>query len=262
MRNKIFASLLLSACGSSALYAGEMGAVDGGVNPAYVPFVSGEASYTWPKIGQFSGNEKGLRNITSVADTKGWGGRVAVGLLHAMTERFSYSGEMGWGYYGNTTITPRFHATSGLLVSAPRRALSLGIDEYGFDLLAGILYTQPKYDLFFKAGALLMNTNARVSVDFHDILQNSSRANNFVEGAQIKREAYMPAVLPEIKLGGAYHLNQHWSANVAWMHAFGGDLSMSASMLSFSPINIGNVTWDMHQPSLNTVMFGLEYRFA
>ena len=33
MRNKIFASLLLSACGSSALYAGEMGAVDGGVNP-------------------------------------------------------------------------------------------------------------------------------------------------------------------------------------------------------------------------------------
>lgn len=263
MRNTLIASLILSACGTSAL-AGAMGPVSSHVLPIFTPFISGEAAYSWPQIGGLQVNVPNMANVSSVNEDHGWGGRLAVGILHAMTERFAFSGEMGWGYYGNTNVEPRF-GVSGVQVIPSQDTLSMSLDQYGFDVLAGMLYLQPRYDLFFKAGALFENMQLRTSVQPAVLLTGSSYAGQFVQNgvnSTFKFNMGLPQVMPEIKLGGAYHVTDNWSVNAAWMHAFGGNLSVSAPSLNFATPSYSNLTIELHNPSLNTIMFGLEYRFA
>ena len=97
----------------------------------------------------------------------------------------------------------------------------------------------------------------------HEILRGSTKADNFLPGSDFIIKRSSPQIMPEIKIGGAYHLNEHWLLDVAWMHAFGGPLSLSAPSFATSPsLVLGDVTIEAHNPSLNSVMFGLEYRFA
>jgi hypothetical protein len=262
MNNKLLGALLCVACSSTGLYAGGMGDVE--ANKAeFVPFLLGEASYTWPQIGQFNINFTNLADTSTVNKIQGWGGRFAAGLMHAMSDRFAYSAEMGWGYYGHSSTTPIVKTTTGATVTLPNSSMSLNLDQYGFDLLGGIFYTKPKYDLFFKAGALAQNLGVHMIFNPHEMLRGSSRADMFVPGSEFVIKRSSPEIMPEIKIGGTYHLNDHWLVDVAWMHAFGGPLSLSAPSLTTSPAFVlGDVTIEAHNPSLNSVMFGLEYRFA
>ena len=265
MRNKILTSLLFSACASSALYAGAMGPVSAESSPAFVPFISGEGTFTWPDIKGYTINVTNLAMIKSKQQTQGWGGRLAVGALHPMTERFALSGEMGWGYYGHTNLEPRFN-TSGVQVIPPAGTVGFAMDQYGFDILAGILYTQSKYDLFFKAGALFADLRTNAGMNPHSMLRGNGPGNVFTPNAVLALDVNIPQVMPEIKLGGAYHVNEHWMVNASWMHTFGGSLSLSAPQVNMGtstvPAQIGNIALNLNNPSLNVVMFGLEYRFA
>ena len=267
MRNKIIISLVLAGCGSSALNAGPMGSISPMESASrFRPFVSGEGSYTWPQIDGLNFNIVSLATITSVTVNQGWGGRVAAGGLYAMSDRYAFSAEMGWGYYGNAKLEPHFIANSGDQVVPNSETLGLGMDTYGIDILAGIYYTQPKFDLFFKAGALFENIQMNASIIPSALLKNNPRANEFIVNgipSVMAMSRSVPEVLPEIKLGGAYHLTNNWAVTASWMHAFGGQFGLQAPVISLNPTPIiGNVTVEAHNPTLNTVLFGLEYRFG
>ena len=175
--------------------------------------------------------------------------------MRAATDRFAYSGEVGWGYYGHTKMSAKYAGSptpeqiaSGLDIG------SVNMDQWGFDVLVGLLYTQPKYDLFFKAGALFQNS--RVSAQ--DIAVNDT-------GTSVSFNNTIPEVLPEIKLGGAYHVTDKLLATLSWMHAFGGTFNIDAPITESSSVRtlaLSNALTSWQSPVLNSVMFGLEYRFG
>ena len=104
----------------------------------FVPFIAGEASYNWPNIDGYKLNIATLSNISSKVNNNGWGGRFSAGLLRAYNEKFSYTGEIGLGYYGNSTLNPIYKKVSGAQKVLPGRTVSISMDQYGFDVLAGI----------------------------------------------------------------------------------------------------------------------------
>ncbi len=257
MKDKMMKLLMLVLCGagSSNLLAGDMGAVHQKEAPYFKPFISGEGLYSWPKIHGYTMNIPAPDTNTGVSDVnnRGWGGRVAAGVMHSMTELFALSGEIGWGYYGHTQMPIRF--SSPLTANAIAQGLGKttgNLDLWGFDVLIGLMYTQPKYDLYFKAGALFEN----MRVGLADIVMNSS-------GGTLTINSTSPGVLPEIKLGAAYHITEKLAANVSWMYAFGGPYDVTLPYNNVNSVGyLGAMATELKNPSMNVLMFGLEYRFA
>jgi hypothetical protein len=73
----------------------------------------------------------------------------------------------------------------------------------------------------------------------------------------------LPQILPEIRLGGEYQLYNDWFITAAWMHAFGGTLGVNIQDVTVSSTftSFGNILFNLNNPTMNTVAFGLEYRF-
>jgi hypothetical protein len=262
MCNKFIASMVLAACSSTALYAGSMGPA---AKQSFRPFISGEAMYTWPQIDGFTANVVGISSVQSVTQSQGWGGRVAAGALYSKWEKYAISAEMGWGYYGHYSLDPKFTLASGATVSLPANTMSLGMDMYGVDVLAGIFYTQPAYDLFFKAGVLLQNTRMSMILVPAEVARDSTYAERFIVNGHASIfgvNPNVPGALPEIKLGGLYHIDDHWSATASWMYAFGGAISGGMPHMNFNPVQIGDISLYLNPPSLNAVLFGVDYRFS
>ena len=262
MRNKTLLSLMLAA-GSSALYAGTMGPVSTTVvTPTYTPFVSGEASYSWPKIDGVHVNFANLADLSSQTQLQGWGGRLAAGVMRPISESFALSFEGGLMYNDHVNLEPRF-MVSGAQVIPPSNVVSANFDQYGFDMLAGLMYTRPSYDLFFKAGALFENMRAHISVNANEILRNNRRQANFVPQASQSLNVNVAQVMPEIKLGGAYHVTENWSLTAAWMYAFGGKFGLGADNVNFATgsVSIGSIAANLNNPSINAVLFGAQYKF-
>ena len=174
MKKKILLALALSTCGISTWsYAGGMGPVKSKQSlplPLLVPFLAGEGMYTWPDVAGYNVNILNINSsgeqdatITSTENNKGWGGRLAAGLMHPFSQRFSGSAELGWGYYGQMDLDPRITVTSGVQVIPTGSSMRMKLNQYGLDLLAGVVYNQPKYDLFFKVGGLVQNL--RLNID-------------------------------------------------------------------------------------------------
>lgn len=262
MRKKIILSLMLSACASSALYAGAMGPVEL-VEPAFKPFLIGEAAYSWPQVSGLNVDFQNLAHLNSNAQVQGWGGRVAAGIMRSISERFALSFEGGLMYNDHINFEPRF-TVSGAQVIPPGNVITANFDQYGFDMLAGLIYTQPKYDLFFKAGALFENMRSKVGVNMSEILRNNRRQGNFVAGASQQMNINVAQVMPEIKLGGNYHVNENWAVTASWMHAFGGTLGISADQINLTSgsATIGSIAAHLNNPTINSVMFGVEYLFS
>ncbi len=234
IRNKMFISCLLAGCTSPALHAGDMGPVE--TRPRFMPFISGEAAYTSPQINGYN-ITGGTQFVNSTTSTRDWGGRFAAGGIYTLSNRIAIGAEMGWAYLFHASLVPEATRISG------SSTYLLTLDEYGIDILPGLYYTQPKYDLFFKAGVLFVNlhTNASLSPD------GTTQLNTSIPGA-----------MAEIKLGGEYHLTKNWMATASWMHAFGGNLSLNAPAISFTPV----VTMGIRNPTLDAIMLGVGYRFA
>ena len=251
MRNKIFMFFAMAVCGasSSALYAGSMGPVE---SPSFIPFVSGEGLYSWPNIAGLTifvpPDSQGL----PVNKNQGWGGRIGAGVMHPVSNRFAISGEAGWGYYGHTGMTVDYAIPlSAAAVGAGVGNTSANLDRWGFDLLGGLLYTQPKFDLYAKGGALFQN----MRVDLSGVVLIS-------ESSTVTLHTTLPEVLPEIKLGGAYHITDKLAATASWMYVFGGNFDINLPYINVNASHIGALVSALQSPSMNTVMFGLEYRFV
>ncbi len=254
-------ALLLSSV--TASYAGTMGEVE--PLPVLTPFISGEGLYSWPQVGGFDFNVIGIGRFVSSNDENGWGGRIALGAIHPMTEKWAASGEIGWGYYGSVDLLPSFRPfpNSQAQVTATGKALDVKMDQYGFDVLAGLLYTQPKYDLFIKLGALIQNLRVTIKTDPTQISGDNSQAGLAVRlPGQYKLATTLVNALPELKLGGGYHINKDWLVNLSWMHAFGSELSLQTRTMSVNPAVIGTTVAQLRAPTIDVFMFGVEYRFS
>lgn len=257
MRNKILLSSMLLAC---AAHAGDMGPVE--TSYSFKPFVIGEAAYSWPQVDGIALNAN-LGYVTSKNESQGWGGRLAAGVMRPISEKFALSFEGGLMYNDHISMTSQVQ-TQGVTVTLPDNVSNGSFDQYGFDVLGGINYIRPKYDLFFKAGALFENMRTKMAVNMNQILHSNTRQVNFVPNAQQALNINIGQVMPEIKLGGAYHVNEDWSVTAAWMHAFGGTLAFTSDELdpATGSVSIGGINMSLNNPTINSVLFGVQYSFS
>lgn len=225
---------------SLVLHAGNMGPAS--TNMRTVPYIAGEGSYSWNTLNGFTINS----NPPSVTDN-GWGGRLSVGIDRPYTPMFSLNAEAGGGYYGSTNMnTPGSGVTSTVHIT-------------GYDILAGGTYHLPYFDVFGDFGFMvqtLLSTMTR---------NNGERFPGGVFAGTTTGHASQTQVLPELKVGAAYNYQTNLSLTLAYMYAFGSDVSgniistavdpAQASINSAGSINLRN-------PSLSTILFGLRYKFA
>ena len=258
MWNKILLSSVLLASATSMTYAGDMGPVE---SYPFKPFILGEAAYSWPQTGGIN-VATSFGSVISDTTVQGWGGRLATGLMRQISERFALSFEGGLMYNDHIAMSPLVKS-QGVTVRLPFDAIRGNFDQYGLDLLAGINFVRPKYDLFFKAGALFENMRTSIDVDTNALMTANIRRDHFVRSAYQSINANVGQVMPEIKLGGAYHFSESWSLTAAWMHAFGGTLEFTSDELNFSSGNftIGNTNFSLNNPTIDSVLFGIQYDF-
>ena len=230
------ASVLFS---SSFVYAGSMGE-DG--SSCFAPFVSLEGGYTANKINgySFSSNVDTI-TYTSVKKKDQYTGRLAVGILSMMDDQFGFTGELGWGYYGRTTLTP----PTGLLLTIPA-SVSSRYTLTGFDALLGAAYIQTYYSLFFKAGAVIQNMQ-----------ENSTSYPNIASIAVANIKHNSTAVLPAIKLGIGYNIDYNWTITGSYLFAYGASRSTSISYDGTADAYTLNA--NNQNPMMNTLMLGIQY---
>ncbi|MDF1646556.1 MAG: hypothetical protein P1U61_06225 [Legionellaceae bacterium] len=260
MTKKAFSACALLVASTTAAYAGTMG--DTKPLPLLIPFFAGEGMYTWPDIDGFRIGVDNVGTFTSKQDKQGWGGRLAAGAIHPLTETWAGSAEIGWGYYGSVDMNPSIALNPNTTVTVNTNAFKVKMDQYGFDILAGLFYTQPQYDLFFKVGALIQNLRVKASLSPDGLGGNGTSGISARLGGNYTASTILVNALPELKLGGGYHINQNWLATLSWMHAFGSSLNINAPSIKNSPASIGSVSAQITSPTLNTILFGLEYRFS
>lgn len=257
----ISAMMLLSV---SASFAGTMGVIK--PLPVLIPFVDAEASYTSPDVEGFSAQVNGVGSFVGQQNRQGWGGRIAGGALHPFTERWAGSAELGFGYYGSVKMDPAITITgTNLSVTPTGDSMNMKFNQYGTDILVGLFYTQPKYDLFFKVGALVQNLRATVTMTPNQMFgDNQSSLSQRLNGTYTTKVTLANA-LPALRLGGGYHLNEDWMVMVSWFHAFGSTLEMSMPNLTRSNGgtvgSFGSILTQIAVPTIDSVMFGLDYRF-
>lgn len=241
--------ILMSLCALSwQTNAGTMGDVV--ASPGFVPFISGEAAATWNTIKSSTifGHSPSIKR-------NAWGGRGAVGLYRAYSEHWAVSGEIGWGYYGNTKSTHSGTAPDGRASVSG----STTSDLYGFDVLAGLIYRVNQFDLFFKAGAMAENRsyNGNISTT---ITTNGVSGTNNISLTNVQTNVY-----PEIKVGAIYNINSNLGVSLAYMGVYGNDaLSFSSNGTLPNGTTATNLDLSaaLQNPTLNSVIFGLVYKFA
>jgi hypothetical protein len=250
--NSFFSKIALLSALSLSAHAGTMGAI---ITPPYShPFVSAEGGYTWSKIDGLHINVVDIVTLNSNKSRHGGSARLAAGLEREIGHAWMMSGEIGYGYYGYTSTSPRAAGPLLDMVGAPNfSAIHMKFTQDGFDALAGIIYHQPAFDLFFKAGALVQNSHRKLNIDLGSLIGVDLNGK-----AQVKMN--QTEVMPEIKLGGAYHVTENFSILGSWTHAFGANSKIQANLNIFNPI--GSINIDLENPTLNVLMVGLQYNFA
>ncbi|ETO94353.1 hypothetical protein [Legionella oakridgensis] len=230
MKKEILATLTTLAF-LPVLHAGEMGASTPHSSNVY-PFVSLEGSYTWHKAETI--NIQG--NTTTPSSTQPWGGRLAAGLLIPYTETTYFTGEIGYGYYGQLTINNYTTYKNTL-------------DYYGLDLLVGVAYRWNQWGAFLKAGSMVQNRTNKLTQNL-TVGSITTRLTDF--------KANDTQFFPEIKVGGTYNIFNNLALSLAYMRVFGVNHPSKTSITTDSTIiTVGNI----QNPALNTVMLGLNYVF-
>ena len=204
-------------------------------------FATAEGAYTWTSIGSTQVN-----GVTASKSTNGWGGRIAGGATHysSYDQNLSYTAELGWGYYGKTDIS-----LAGSGINAENQI-------YGLDMLVGANYRYSMIDMFLKVGGMVENIRMSRNTD----LQRYVAGGNVVGTSNSTMTT--TSVVPEIKVGGVYNINDQWGVSLAYMYVFGNDNVNMSSSKSFNGATITNNSSVTGSPvALSTVMFGLRYSF-
>lgn len=236
----IAAAVLVNA---SIAHAGSMGPVVD-TQPMFVPYLTGEASYTWPDVNGFR-----VDGISSTSTNQGWGGRLGAGIVHPYTDTLGFTAEIGGGYYGNKKLSIANGA--GAVVATNKGSIS------GYDVLVGALYKLERFDIFGQMGFMVQNVEAST---YQNI--NLLAPGGFLKG-QVNAKAGSTQALPELKVGGVYNFTNNWGLTAAYMHVFGSTPSFNANVTATQAAGITtNATVNTLNPSLDAVMFGLRYSIA
>lgn len=250
-------SCAFALLGMSCSYAGTMGPI--ATPSTLMGFVSGEGGYTWNKVKGITLTGSGIGGavfgLNTNQNNQGGTGRLAVGVMHPINDLLFLSGEIGWGYYGETTSHFDLSGVSNAAaITSAINGVNLKNTLWGFDVLAGVVYNQPQYDLFFKAGALMENSQLKFSTG------NLSSISSTVTGSSVIKNNQTEA-LPVIKLGASYHVWENLSVFAAWTHAFGSNEQLNANIAFSTPVAL-YVNANLQNPTLDVVTGGLTYRFA
>ena len=235
MKGIVLLPLLL---GMSSSYAGVMGPISEQPVAGFSPYIGLEGSYTWNQIGSTQ-----LNTFSTSSSDGPWGGRLSIGATHPFSERFSFSAELGGGYYGSTDqVYPSHLAT-----------LDQTID--GYDLLGGAIYQFNQVSVFGQLGVMMQNTRVKASVN------NTIVPGGIASGVQTNIFNYTQA-LPEIRVGGMYSLSNNWGLSLAYMHVF-GSVRESSYVISLTPSSsVQQGQSILQNPTLDSVMLGVRYMFS
>ena len=162
-------------------------------------------------------------------------------------------------------LNPIASTGDGTTVAISTTDAGMSMRQYGVDLLAGLVYDQPQYDVFFKVGALIQNLQLKVNVNPQGLERTAGSVPGRISTALNGGYSMHPTivnVLPMLRLGGGYRVSKNWLATASWMHAFGSTLKINMPDMNFSNRTVGNLAAQIASPSLDAVMFGLEYRFV
>lgn len=218
----------------STAYAGAMGPVSAEVVKGSHAFVSLDGVYTWNQIDGIS-----LNGYSPVQSKQNWGGRFAAGRIYPFSEKLSFSGELGGGYYGTDTINILDAGWSG----------SFLID--GYDALVGAIYNFNQFDIFGNIGIMAQNLRGNIIQDLATLIPGG------VNTGTTHTKWNSTQILPEVKVGVIYNLNSKWAVSLSYMHVFGSNLQGSV----FYTETTTNATQDVNQntqnPTLNSILFGV-----
>jgi hypothetical protein len=218
----------------------------GDANMCTSGFVALEAGYVWNNIGGYDFTIVGTgTTLTSTTTKQQYGGRFAAGVMNVMDEEFGFTGELGWGYFGKTTLAP---IATGVAATIPAD-LTISHTLSGFDALIGVAFVQPYYSLFLKGGALIQNMSTSTTAFFDPL------ALPLVSTMNLKSN--QTAVLPEVKVGAAYNFNPNWALTASYLYAFGGSPSAFGSFNPITSTAILNV--NTLNPSVSAFLIGVQY---
>lgn len=235
MKKTFLAGALLATAAISQ--AGTMGEEE--INYKTTPFIVAEGNFSW-----LANKKQVINSVTSVQSNNRWGGRFGAGITREYKDDFSFSGEIGYGYYGRVRSTFPNAANNGFFA----------VD--GLDILAGVLYKLKKIDAFFKAGALVSNMRIKETLD-----TTLSYSTNVVVDSASRNTNYTQ-VLPEIKTGAMYNYSKNVAFIVSYMHVFGSTPSTTIlnSVNERNVLTILNSYSNIHSqnPYIDSVLFGIQ----
>lgn len=234
-------SLFAALSCTPSLYAGMMGNVEAA--PCLSSFFLLEGGYAGNQLQGFDfGVTDTGSHIKSKEKNTSFAGILSAGMSRSVTEEFAVTSEIGYGYYGQTKHTP---TSSGLA------QLNIQHNLTGFDALAGVAYTDIDFNLYFKAGALVATRTTKTTADLSTL--------GFSQPPLIlsfEDQTHHTAVLPEIKIGGAYNFDSNWAITLSYLHAFGtstkttGNINLTANTITFNQ--------NQQNPSIDAVLLGIQ----
>lgn len=228
-------------------------------SPCEMYFLQLEGGYSWNTLRGLDITIMDVGDVVVNGGDNDWAGRVGVGFGKKVCDPFYATGEIGWGYYGNSKESARLVGPVAGQPGTPNLDGSyIKSMQNGFDILAGILYNQPRYELFFKVGALVENWQPKLNVDL-SIFNNGSVPN---PNGNLSVSVNQTEVLPEIKLGGAYHVTRNFAITADWTHAFGSNTRITADINPNDFPGDALFNFNLKNPGLDVLMLGVQYRFA
>ncbi|ETO92075.1 hypothetical protein LOR_50c09850 [Legionella oakridgensis RV-2-2007] len=216
-------------------HAGTMGSV---IDKTPVPYLQGEALYSWNQIKNINSN--GL--IPSLSKEY-WGGRLSGGVIRPYNERILFNAEVGGGYYGGAT-----RRVPGVIDN------HLTID--GYDVLLGIIYKLQYFDVYGDIGFMAQNLSQKTTLTASSAVTGGANQNSVIEENGTH-------VLPEIKVGGLYHLIKNLDLSLSYMYVFGYKNYSTSSNIAPSGVTPATTNQAKYgkNPALSTLFLGLRYYF-
>ena len=208
----------------STSYAGN----DAGTFKSHLkPFVGLEGSYNKSAI-----NGEIINNNAPNRNNQPWGGRAAVGTTITLSKNISFSNEVGWSYFGKTTI------------SDPKRYINTNTIN-GVDLLLGLIYKWNKTALIAKTGGLVENQYITHSTFNYSVNGKQISASSTLKNTKIQ-------LLPVFKIGGIYNINEHLGVSLAYMQTFGSKFIVKIN-------GDGTINQNYRNPTTQAALLGLCY---
>lgn len=236
-KSLLFVTSLLS---STVVFSGTMGVVQEASTHQFSPYLVAEGAYSWNE-----GTTLVFQDQNLSKHNNGWGGRFGGGIIRPVAESWAINFEGGLGYYGQP---------EKVLLDA----VSVSQQLYGFDMLLGGTYNYNKISLYVKGGAMVENKYV-VDVQYLDRLIQGNLITGVMRNHKLETQ-----LLPEIKVGGIYALNDNLGLTLSYLRTF-APVNNGHSIYNISANANGiNVYTSSYQtaPSINSFLFGLQYTFS